>query len=321
MSVKESVLRVLEERRGSFVSGEDLAATLGVSRSAVWKAVKSLETEGHSVTAVTNKGYCLDTESDILSQEGIRPWLLPKYQQLPITIHKRTGSTNDDAKALAVAGAVHGTMVLAEEQTAGKGRLGRSFYSPKSSGIYLSVVLRPELLFTDAVLITTAAAVAVCRAIEEMTDQTPEIKWVNDVFVDGRKVCGILCEAVSGFESGRVECVVVGIGINVSASEFPEEIRSVAGSLFEENPGFSRNRFAAAVANHLFTLSETMTDRSFLEEYRSRSMILGKPIRFLEKGVWYDAVAVAVDDAGGLVVETAAGRRTLSSGEVSVRPV
>ncbi len=321
MTVKESVLRVLEERRGSFVSGEYLASALGVSRSAVWKAVKSLEAEGHSVTAVTNKGYCLDAESDILSQEGMRPWLPAKYQDLPITIHKVTGSTNDDAKALAVQGAVHGTVVLAEEQTSGKGRLGRSFYSPKNSGIYLSVVLRPELLFTDAVLITTAAAVSVCRAVEEVAGISPQIKWVNDVFVGDKKVCGILCEAVSGFESGRVECVVVGIGINVSAAEFPDEISSVAGSLFDQNPGFSRNRLAAAVINHLLAFSETLTDRSFLEEYRSRSMILGKPIRFLEQGVWHDAVAVSVDDFGGLVVTIGNELRTLSSGEVSVRPV
>ncbi|MCZ0859790.1 biotin--[acetyl-CoA-carboxylase] ligase [Methanocorpusculum sp. MG] len=320
MTTKASVLRILEENRGRFFSGEEIASMLGVSRSAVWKAVKSLEAEGYAVSAVTNKGYCLAADTDILSPEGIRLYLSPEYCDIPITIHKVTGSTNEDAKALAVAGAVHGTMVLAEEQTQGRGRLGRSFYSPKSSGVYMSVVLRPNLAITDAVLITTAASVAVARAVEEVSDQTPEIKWVNDVFVQKKKICGILTEAVSGFESGVVECVVVGIGINVVDPGFPDEIKQVAGSLFGQRPDFSRNRLAALVANHLLELSAALPDRSFLDEYRKRSMLLGKPIRFLENNVWCDAVAVDVDNSGGLVIETAAGRRTLSSGEVSVRP-
>lgn len=320
MTTKASVLRILEENRGQFFSGEEIASTLGVSRSAVWKAVKSLEAEGYAVSAVTNKGYCLAADTDILSPEGIRLYLSLEYRDIPITIHKVTGSTNEDAKALAVAGAVHGTMVLAEEQTQGRGRLGRSFYSPKSSGVYMSIVLRPNLAITDAVLITTAASVAVSRAVEEVSDQTPGIKWVNDVFVNEKKICGILTEAVSGFESGVVECVVVGIGINVIDPGFPDEIKQVAGSLSGQRSDFSRNRLAALVANHLLELSAALPDRSFLDEYRKRSILLGKPIRFLENNVWYDAVAVDVADSGGLVIETAAGRRTLSSGEVSIRP-
>ena len=239
-----------------------------------------------------------------------------EYRDIPITIHKVTGSTNEDAKALAVAGAVHGTMVLAEEQTRGRGCLGRSFYSPKSSGVYMSIVLRPNLAMTDAVLITTAASVAVSRAVEEVSDQMPGIKWVNDVFVNEKKICGILTEAVSGFESG----VVVGIGINVRDPGFPDELKQVAGSLAGQRRDFSRNRLAALVANHLLAFSAALPDRSFLEEYRKRSILLGKPIRFLENNVWCDAVAVDVDNSGGLVIETATGRRTLTSGEVSVRP-
>lgn len=320
MTTKASVLRILEEHRGKFFSGEEIASLLGVSRSAVWKAVKSLEAEGYAVSAVTNKGYCLAADTDILSPEGIRLYLSLEYRDIPITIHKVTGSTNEDAKALAVAGAVHGTMVLAEEQTRGRGRLGRSFYSPKSSGVYMSIVLRPNLAMTDAVLITTAASVAVSRAVEEVSDQTPGIKWVNDVFVNEKKICGILTEAISDFESGVVECVVVGIGINVTDPGFPDELKQVAGSLSGQCRDFSRNHLAALVANHLLELSAALPDRSFLDEYRKRSILLGKPIRFLENNVWYDAVAVDVDNSGGLVIETATGRRTLTSGEVSVRP-
>lgn len=319
MAVKESVLRVLEENRGTFFSGEELASVLLVSRSAVWKAVKALRAEGHSIAAVTNKGYSLDAGSDILSQEGVALYLLPKYQHLPVLIHKSTGSTNEDAKALAVCGAVHGTMVLAEEQTAGRGRVGRTFYSPKSAGLYISIVLRPDLSLADAVLMTTAAAVAVSRAIEEVAGCSPQIKWVNDVFVNDKKVCGILTEAVSGFESGTVESVVVGIGINVIDAGFPDDLRCTAGALCTGTPGFSRNHLAAAVVNHLLELGNTLADRSFLDEYRRRSMILGKPIRFLEKNVWHDATALFIDSSGGLVVKTDDGVRTLSSGEISIR--
>jgi BirA family biotin operon repressor/biotin-[acetyl-CoA-carboxylase] ligase len=275
--------------------------------------------EGYAVTARTRKGYGLAIDLDILSPESIRLHLVPEYRPLPITIRKSTGSTNEDAKHLAAAGAVHGTMVLAEEQTVGRGRLGRSFYSPNGCGIYMSVVLRPKLRLTDAVLITTAAAVAVSRAIEETTGISPQIKWVNDLFVGGKKICGILTESVNRFESSCVECVVVGIGINVVAADLPGEIRETAGSLFDQKSGFSRNHLAAAVVNHLLGLSEMLTDRSFLEEYRRRSMILGKSIRFLENSVWHDAVAIAVDSSGGLVIQTAEGTRVLFFGEVSVR--
>ena len=141
------------------------------------------------------------------------------------------------------------------------------------------------------------------------------------MFVQVKKICGILTEAVSGFESGVVECVVVGIGINVIDTGFPDEIKQVAGSLFSDHPEFSRNHLAALVANHLLDLSAALPDRSFLDEYRTRSLLLGKPIRFLENSVWHDAVAVDVDNSGGLVVDTDTGRRTLSSGEVTVRPI
>ena len=185
----------------------------------------------------------------------------------------------------------------------------------------MSLLLRPQGDMHSLLSLTFAAAVAVCRAIEELTDCRPKIKWVNDVFVQGKKICGILTEAVSGFESGAVECVVVGIGINVVDTGFPDDIKQVAGSLFSEHPEFSRNHLAALVANHLLDLSSALPDRSFLDEYRTRSLLLGKPIRFLENNVWHDAVAVDVDNSGGLVVDTDTGRRTLSSGEVTVRPI
>ncbi len=322
MSVKQSVRTLLEQNRDVYLSGEDIASQLSVSRAAVWKAVKSLQTDGYLISAVSNKGYRLLPESDILSDAGIRFSLAPQYRDISLDIRKLTGSTNQDAKALAVAGAAAGTVVLAEAQTTGRGRLGRSFYSPAGTGLYLSVVLRPAFSFSDAVLITTAAAVATARAIESVTGLSPQIKWVNDLYLNGKKICGILTEAVSDFESGTIESVVVGIGINFRENpELPEDLRAVVGALYDESPAVTRNMLAGAVISNLLMLVESLPDRSFLQEYRTRSLVLGKSIRFLENGVWQDAVAVDLNETGGLVVETAAGRRTLSSGEISVRPV
>lgn len=321
MSVKQSVRTLLELNRDRYLSGEGIAAELSVSRAAVWKAVKSLQTDGYLISAVPNRGYRLLPESDVLSDAGIRLFLAPQYREIPLDIRELTGSTNQDAKVLAVGGAVAGTVVLAEAQTGGRGRLGRSFYSPAGPGLYLSVVLRPGLEFSDAVLITTAAAVAVSRAIESVTGLSPQIKWVNDLYLDGKKICGILTEAVSGFESGTIESVVVGIGINFRENPgLPAELRDVVGALYAGSPAVTRNMLAGAVISNLLMLAESLPDRSFLQEYRTRSMVLGKSIRFLENGVWQDAVAVDLDEGGGLVVETASGRRTLSSGEISVRP-
>ncbi|MEG1870124.1 MAG: biotin--[acetyl-CoA-carboxylase] ligase, partial [Oscillospiraceae bacterium] len=214
MSVKSSVLQMLEANRGNSVSGQQLANELGVSRSAVWKAIKALETDGYAIEAVTNKGYLLASSNDLISAEGINNYLAAQYKKLPITALKTVSSTNTHARMMAANGAKHGTIVVSEEQTNGKGRMGRTFFSPEGSGIYMSIILRPNTHTTNAVFITTAAAVAVCRAIAKLTVAKPTIKWVNDIILRDKKICGILTEAVTDFENGMVESVVVGIGIN-----------------------------------------------------------------------------------------------------------
>ena len=239
-----------------------------MSRAAVWKAVKSLEEEGHRITAATNRGYQLEAASDVLTAQGVRYHLRPAYRDCAVLVERRVGSTNTQVKKLAADGAGGRTILLADEQTAGRGRMGRGFYSPARTGVYMSLLLRPETDSAQLPIITVAAAAAVCEAIEALTGLETQVKWVNDVLVGGRKVCGILTEAVSDFESGRTESVIVGIGVNVKTPPalFPAELREIAGSLLPAS--VSRNRLAAEIANRLFDYAADLPGRAYLEPYR-----------------------------------------------------
>lgn len=371
MSTKGNVLKALEQNKGVTVSGEELAGHLNVSRAAVWKAIGELRKEGYPIDAITNRGYCLSSFSDLLSAEGISPHIAPSFHGCPIHIFKTLESTNLTAKKMALEGAPAGSVIIAEEQTRGRGRMGRSFYSPPGRGIYMSFILKPRFDASKAVLITTAASVAVCRAIEKVTGVSCFIKWVNDIYADGKKVCGILTEAVTDFETGQIEHIVLGIGINygTASGEFPEELAGIAGSLFQVKPasgipaGYgapssgvipaieefptdkgttaeddpanaappSRNRLIAEVINQVLEINEDLESRNFIEEYRRRSMVLGKEIRILTPGQAHEArdftkgitaYAVDVDPDGGLMVRYEDGSSgILNTGEVSIRPI
>ena len=179
MTTKERILALLEENRGTPLSGEVLAEELGVSRTAVWKAIKDLQKAGHAIAAAQNRGYTLDTDSEVLSEQGVRLFL--RNKSLNLVVAQELESTNLTAKQMAAAGAPHGTLVVADSQTAGRGRRGRSFASPPGTGLYLSMVLRSALPMQSAVLVTSAAAVAVCRAVERAAGKRLDIKWVNDL--------------------------------------------------------------------------------------------------------------------------------------------
>lgn len=322
MSSKSNILQILEKNRGTYVSGEELAQQLQISRSAIWKAISELKKEGYQIISVTNKGYCLSDETDVISAEGIGPYLTNGSQDM-IHVFKTVDSTNLVAKKMALEQEPHGTVVLAEEQTAGRGRMGRSFHSPAGSGIYMSFILRPNLTSNDAVLITTAASVAVARAIEEVTHIRTGIKWVNDVYMNGKKICGILTEALTDFESGGIESIILGIGINFSTavSSFPENIQQKVDSLFHEKPaGITRNQIAAAVINHVLCLCNQLQDRSFIAEYKARSIVLGKDIEVIQGTNSEKATAIDIDENGGLMIEKQDGTITsLHSGEISIR--
>lgn len=323
MSVREEVKKLLEANRDKSLSGQEIAEQIGVTRAAVWKAVNTLKQEGYRIEAVNNRGYRLMEESDILSPEGIKLELDEKYRNYKIDVYKTIDSTNQEVKRQALEGAGQGLVVLAEQQTMGKGRRGRSFYSPAGTGIYMSVLFRPSPEQSkDVVLVTTAASVAICRAIRKVLNEESQIKWVNDVYFRGKKVCGILTEAVSDFESGQIDTVVVGIGINYHVPEdgFPEEIRGIAGSVCTDENMIPRNSLVAAVLNELFAIYEKLSEREYMEDYRRWSNVIGKDVRFTSGDGWMDAKALDIDDNGGLLVQLDNGeKKTLRTGEITLR--
>ena len=318
MTVREKALELLAA--GGTVEGAKLARELGVSRNAVWKGMKSLRQSGYEIEAVTNRGYRLVSAPDRLSAAEIRRWLTGPGTGRELEIHDLLDSTNNRAKALAAAGAAHGTAVIADSQSGGKGRLGRSFFSPEHAGIYLTVILRPDCAPDRAGLLTSLAAVAAARAVEKVSGADVKIKWVNDLYLNGKKICGILTEGGLGLEAGRLEYAVVGIGINVNRMEFPPELREIATSVGNET-GTSpdRNRLIAEILNELDGLYGDLETGAFLEESRRRSNVIGREVTVIEGGKKYPAKAVDIDGQGRLVIETEEGRTCLNYGEVSLK--
>ena len=319
MTTKERILALLEENRGTPLSGEVLAEELGVSRTAVWKAIKDLQKAGHAIAAAQNRGYTLDTDSEVLSEQGVRLFL--RNKSLNLVVAQELESTNLTAKQMAAAGAPHGTLVVADSQTAGRGRRGRSFASPPGTGLYLSMVLRSALPMQSAVLVTSAAAVAVCRAVRTLCGLELAIKWVNDLYYKGKKVCGILTEAGTDLESGQLEWLVVGIGLNLTATaeDFPPELTAKAGSLYPGGPApVSRAALAGAIGRELLALCPGF---ACLDEYRARCFVPGHWVTVCTGSETYAAQALSIDDAGRLVVQREGGRtEALRCGEVTIRP-
>lgn len=323
MTTKEKILELLESNRGIYFSGEDLAQRLSISRAAVWKAIKALQSEGYAIDAVTNKGYCLSARTDILSTQGIKKYLSPDIEGMDITVLSETESTNAVLREKANEGAKEGCLVLANEQTMGRGRLGRSFYSPKNSGIYMSLLLRPANYSAEhAVRVTTMAAVAMCEAIEKVSDEKASIKWVNDIFVRGKKVCGILTEGSFGFESGMLEYAVLGIGVNIYKPEdgFPEDIESIAGAVFDTHQNDVKNRLVSEFLNSFYRYYTSANQTDYVEQYRRRSFVIGKEVNVIIGSISKPAVVLGIDDECRLQVKHADGtKESYSSGEISIR--
>lgn len=324
MSTKHRILELLEQNRGDSISGERIAGILNVSRNAVWKAVKELEKEGYSIEAVTNKGYRLSDQNDIVSIQGIKPFLSPqsKLYAEKIKIYKTLESTNKTAKEMAVAGAEHGTVIIADSQTKGRGRYSRSYFSP-SGGLYMSIILRPEVLnFENPTSVTAFAAVAVCEAIESISEKTPKIKWVNDILIDGKKVCGILTEAVTDFESGSLDWIVLGIGINVyiKTEDFPDDLQTSATSIFPNEKMFGvRNKLSAEIINRILGYDITPREAEIFRKYKKRLTMLGNQVTVIQNKNEYKATVMDIDAAGHLVVKNENGEIiTVSSGEIRV---
>lgn len=321
---KDDVLQMLREHEDTYVSGEELARTLSLSRTAVWKAISRLKEEGYQIESATNRGYRLRSLGDVLSAESVRKYL--RHRELMPEVYRSVPSTNTLLKARAAEGAPEGLVLIAGEQTAGRGRMGRSFYSPAGTGLYMSLLLRPAFSARESTRITACAAVAVAETVEELSGRPTRIKWVNDVLLDGRKICGILTEASIDCESGGLAYMIVGIGINISlpAGDFPEELRQIAGAAFE---GVTvpelRARLAAGVLDRLMDRIADPEDPACFEAYRARSLVPGRAVNLLVPGREPEPVTVLdLNRDYSLRVRTSdGGERDVSSGEVSLRLV
>ena len=322
MSVKDEVLKELENNKGDYISGGQLADNLGVSRNSVWKAIKALEKSGYEINAIPNKGYCLAEKNDILSSYSIKQHL--KNPHLDISVFSSVTSTNTILKEMAEQGAKEGTVIIAEEQTAGRGRTGKQFYSPKGTGIYTSILLRPDIPAEESLFLTTSAAVATARAIEDVSDKRALIKWVNDIYLEDKKTCGILTEGAFNVETGKLDYAIVGIGINVCIPDggFPDNIKDIATAIFDKQTD-SINKRSILIANLLDYFMEYYKDfksKSYVKEYIERSMIIGKTITVIEGSKTSVAKAIDIDKNCRLKVQFEDGTtKWLSSGEVSTK--
>lgn len=270
--LKDEILIDFEKNRGIPISGQTLADRHKVSRNAVWKAVNSLKEDGYEILSFRNKGYYIPKESDVLSAEAIRLSFDEQLQDtIAIQVLDSIDSTNTEAKRqLFLEDITFPKLIVANEQTAGRGRIGKQFYSPKDSGIYMSLIYHLEKPLKRAELITLAAAVAVVRVLQPYMNEQLKLKWVNDIFLNGKKICGILSEAISDLEAGQIQNIIVGIGINIKEVEFPEDISEIAGTLCLDE--VSRNSIIAGITNELCKLYKNVEDISYMREYMEHAI-------------------------------------------------
>lgn len=320
--MKNKLLTILKECDG-FISGEEIGERLGVSRTAVWKNISKLKSMGYQIEAVTNKGYRLiENEIDIINEAEIKDGLNTSVIGNEIYYFNEVESTNDEIRKLGENGYKEGVIVIAETQTNGKGRRGRAWTSPKYSGIWMSMLLTPEIAPIEAPRLTLVAGLCMCKAIRDLTGLSALIKWPNDILINGKKVCGILTEMSAEIES--VNYIILGIGVNVNNNEFPEELKDIASSLkIEGNINYQRKKiikcFLEYFEKYYFNFIKDNNFSAFVDEYKKYSATLGKEVTVIGREN-FNAEAIDINDDGELVVKKEDGSiLTVFSGEVSVR--
>lgn len=318
MTVKQSVLYLLLNANGEYISGEQIAASLHVTRAAIWKSIKQLRAEGFSISAISNKGYAIIESGDIVTEAGIKQYLL-NDSIFTFEILDSASSTNSLMREKTTRN--EGYTIVAKEQTQGVGRLNRSFFSPKNTGIYFSLLLKPDLEASETINITTMAAVAVCKAIEETTDIKPQIKWVNDIYVDGKKICGILTQGSFSMENSKTEYIILGIGINIYAPKdgFPKEITDTAGSLLSHQEANMKNKLVARVLDHFWDMYRNMKQKEISELYKQYSFVVGKRVMIHGANGSVPAKVLDINEKCNLIVQFNNGNTdVLSSGEITI---
>lgn len=322
---RELVLALLRTRPQEYLSGETMSQTLGISRAAVWKAIEVLRKEGYEISSLRSRGYRLETAPDRLREGELTPALAGCHIGQELLCLDSIDSTNTECKRQAMAGAKEGLVVLAEEQTAGRGRAGRSFQSPKDCGLYLSLLMRPQLDLSQVTNMTAWVAVAVCNGIEQACGVRPKIKWTNDLILNGKKLCGILTELGLESETKQLDYLVTGIGVNVNHTpeDFDAELRSIATSLAQElGHPVCRVELATQIIRALDEMYACFPHekQTYLEQYRADCITTGKPVQLITPTSRQEATALEIDDEFRLVVILPDGtRQALSTGEVSVR--
>ena len=320
----DRVLKLLQQTEG-YLSGQAISEQLGVSRTAVWKHIKQLQQAGYEIDSRTNRGYRLVRSPDLLTAQAVEQALADHPWAGLVRVLPEVDSTNNLAKQLGSAGAPAGTVVLADRQTAGRGRLGKRVCSEAGMGVYLSALLRPNLRPDALPPVTAMVAVAVCDAVQACCGSRPQIKWTNDIILRGRKICGILTELSVEAELGMISYLVVGAGVNVrqQAADFPPELREVAGSLYELTGVLvPRARLAAEMIRALSRMEQALDGdwRSWMDRYRQDCLTVGKEIKILRDGTERRARCEDLDETGALLVIYPDGtRERIISGEVSVR--
>lgn len=312
MKSKDYILKALKEA-DDYLSGEELAAELAISRAAVWQAMKALRKEGHHIDAITNRGYRLNEGYEALNENSIKDRLNCELSNVSVLIKDSIDSTNDALFREDATNALPSfSFMAAEEQTAGKGRVGKSFHSPFGTGLYFSTILHGEDIADPAVL-TMAAAVACKEALLMQTDEDVRIKWVNDLYLDHKKIAGILTEA--DFSRGHAR-YVIGMGLNTATADttFKKQALPAAGSLHKT---ISRNQLAADIMNRLYALLHGPA-RAILDAYRKYNLTIGKTVRFAKGDIEYTGRATAIGDDGSLIVEVGAETVALSAGAISI---
>jgi len=322
--LKETILRLLKERSPEYVSGEEICRLLNVTRTAVWKHIQSLRENGYEIEARSRAGYLLTGVPDRLFPEEIGQGLSTRFLGRNILYCDSVPSTNNLAKELAAQGAADGTIVVAEEQTSGKGRLGRQWSSVKYKGLFFTVILYPPLIPSEANVLTLMTAVAMAEAIRNETGVAAGIKWPNDLLVDGKKICGILVELSAEME--RINYIVVGVGVNVNQeeSDFPEEVRLNATSLkAHTGAGISRVKLLQSFLKEFEKWYDISLAQGFapaLSRWKEMSVSLNCPVRISNPKSSWDGWAEDIDNDGALLVRLPGGElKRAISGEVSLR--
>ncbi|MCD8366236.1 MAG: biotin--[acetyl-CoA-carboxylase] ligase [Clostridiales bacterium] len=321
--MKEKILQLLRESDG-FLSGQEICEQFGVSRTSIWKAIRQLEEMGYEIEAVRNRGYRLCSEPDLLTEERVQKFLRTEWAARRLCILDSVDSTNNEVKRRAETGAEQGLLVIGEQQTAGRGRRGRAWESPKGDGIFMSLLLKPDIAPGHASMLTLVMGMAVRDALEALGVPNVQIKWPNDIICSGKKVCGILTEMSAQMD--YINYIVIGVGINVHNRDFPAEVEQMATSVFAQTgKQICRAELVAECMlrfeQHYAVFLKTEDLSGLLDAYQEHLVNRGRQVRVLDLKKEYSGVARGINADGELLVETEEGLQSVSAGEVSVRGV